>query len=184
MSITPTGSPAWLRSNDFTSYGGNLNKQNYLLRGVVDPYTDLDAAEFARMTADLAALQRVAPFANLIIQMNDTSPAAPTIQRAHMMTGIRTTSYSGSSAPSGFPSAARTSNGVCTVTFASSYTDDYSVSGTFAVQCPIVQYIGGIGSARTVQCSRDSATQLTVKVTDDAGAAVSDPLIALTVWSG
>lgn len=182
MAVVPTGSPAWLRSNDFTSYGGNLNKQNYLLRGVIDPATDISAEQFARMTADLSAMCRVIPFATITLTMNDTAPAAPTISRAMMQTGVRTTSYSGGSAPSGFPSAARVSNGVCTVTFASSYTDEYGVTGAFSVQSPIVQLNGT--SSQFASVTRDSATQVTIRAWTDAGAAVSDPTVTLMVWSG
>ncbi len=182
MPVVPTGSPAWIRSGDFTVYGGNLNKQNYLLRGVVDPNTDVSAEQFARMTADLAAIARVAPFCVMVLQLNDTSPAAPTVQRVNMMTGVRNTSYAGGSAPTGFPSAARVSNGVCTVTFSSSYSDEYSVAGAFALQAPQVQLLSG--SSGFCSVVRDSDTQVTIRAWSDAGAAISDPLVMLTVWSG
>ena len=131
--IVPTGLPAWTRTADFTSYGGNTEKRNHLGGGVIDATTDVGAEDFSRMVADLAAVVRAAPMWVLTYLNMDASPAAPTIQVAHGMTGVRLLSYVGSSAPVGFPSAVRNGVGDVTFTFSGTYLDEYGVSGTFAV---------------------------------------------------
>src|ERR1041384_16547 len=103
--VIPEGSPLWGRTVDFAHYGGNVEKSNYLSRGAIDALTDVDATQFARMTADLASIARTAPFAVITLVCNDTAPSAPTIEFAHLATGVRLTSYLGSAAPVGFPSA-------------------------------------------------------------------------------
>src|SRR5678815_5997449 len=133
MAIVPSGSPPWLRTNSLDHYGGNIDKQNYLSRAAIDALTDVDASQFSRLASDMAALQRVMPFCTLTLVCSDTLPAAPTIEFIHMQTGYTSSSYIGSSPPTGFPSASRNGNGDVTITFASSYLDPYSVSGSFSI---------------------------------------------------
>src|SRR5688500_11807960 len=105
MAITPAGVPAWLRTVSIGDYGGHLSKENFLSKGAINALTDVDAEEYTRATADLAAVVRTAPFAIITYLNNDTGLAAPTIESALMMTGVRLVSYPGDSAPAGFPSA-------------------------------------------------------------------------------
>ena len=84
MPIVPSGSTPWIRTNDLTHYGGHPEKANYLSRGAIDPLTDVDASQFSRLAADVAALQRVAPFCTMTILCNDSAPAAPTVEYVHM----------------------------------------------------------------------------------------------------
>lgn len=171
MAITPTGAPAWTRTVDFRHYGGNASKENYLGRGAIDALTDVAAEEFSRMTADLAAAVRSADFATLDITCNDTSPAAPTINYAALMTGVRTSSYSGGSPPSGFPSAARNGNGDVTITFAASYTDEYGVVGAFTPKTVIVAVNGSGFRTYTYEISGQTVR---IRIADLSGVAVLD----------
>lgn len=180
---TPTGNPIWTRAAGFADYGGNVNKRNHLSQGSIDPETDVSAAELQRLSADLAAMARVAPFAVLEVACNDTpATAAPTINSAYLSTGTRTTSYEGDAAPSGYPSAARVSNGVFTLTFASSYSDDYAVSGSFIVQPGCGNVVGS--TSGSVSIVRTSDTVLTVYAYTAAGAALTDAVVSLSVFSG
>jgi hypothetical protein len=98
-------------------------------QGVVNGRTDVGAEAFARMAADLEAVVRTADFSSLRVVCNDTVPAAPTIFVAYQMNGVREISYAGDAAPAGFPSGTRNGNSDVTLTWASSYTDAYGVSG-------------------------------------------------------
>lgn len=182
MAITPTGAPPWLRQSDFSTYGGNVNKRNFASRGVINAKTDVGAEGFSRMVGDTAACARTADFAELIILYNDSSPAAPTIEFASLMTGIRSTSYAGDAPPTGFPSAARNGNGDITLTFASSYVDPYGVSGAFTIKHPGTTLHGA--TAGTVTATIVTATTLRVRAFTTAGAAMSDARVTVTVGSG
>lgn len=180
MPIVPAGSPLWLRTVDFSHYGGNAEKSNYLSRGAIDALTDVDADQFARLTADAAAIARVAPFCTLTLTCSDTSPAAPSITYVHMATGVRLVSYVGSSAPTGFPSAARNGNGDVTVTFASTYADAYNVSGAFSVSHAKVSMIHTAVARAVAQVV--TSTTVRLRAFDAADAALSNATMTLSVW--
>mgnify|MGYP007100060079 CR=1 FL=1 len=184
MAVTPTGSPAWVRTVSHTDYGGDTDKQNYLSKGVIDPRTDVGAEAWSRIAADLSACARVAPFATMLIRMNDTSPAAPTILACRMMTGVRLTSYEGNAAPSGFPSAVRDGTGICTITFASTYADPYSVSGGLSMTNAIATATVSSSAFGTPVVEGISATQLTIKAFDAAGSALADQTISVDIYGG
>lgn len=177
--MTPTGAPAWTRTTSHTFYGGDVNKTNFLSQGAVDPTTDVVAEELARLAADLEALVRTAPFAVIRYLNNDASPAAPTIEFVCMMTGVRLVSYAGDAAPSGFPSAARNGTGDVTFTFASSYSDDYGVSGSFGVSTAEASPNGQ--TAFFADADIVTATTVRVKCFDAAGAAIGDKRVTLEI---
>lgn len=179
MAITPTGSPAWTRTVDFSHYGGNANKENYLGRGAIDALTDVAAEEFSRMVADIAGLARTAPFAIVTYLCNDASPDAPTIEFCALMTGVQTTSYEGDAAPAGFPSAARNGDGDVTFTFASSYADEYGVAGAYVPRDPGGSLIGTTGGAPTFVIS---GSTLRIRAFDSAGAALADARVSFLVY--
>lgn len=179
---TPTGLPIWTRAAGKSYYGGHDNKQNHLSQGAIDPETDVTAAELNRLSADLAAIARTAPFGYFVVQCNDSSPAAPTVTFASMATGVRTTSYEGDDPPSGFPTLARTANGKFTITFASSYNDEFSVAGSFIVQPGTGNNLSSGGGVVSIE--RDSDVQLEVTAYDSATVADSDALVSFTVYSG
>lgn len=179
MTTIPTGSPAWLRTAEITQYGGDVNKQNYLSQGVIDAQTDVGAEDFCRITADEAAVTRTSEFATIVYLCNDSSPAAPTIETAYMMTGVRLTSYAGGAPPSGFPSAARNGNGDVTFTFASSYADEYGVSGAFEIRTATACGHGSTFVLPVVE--KLSATTVRVRCFFHDGTAVSDARVTLTI---
>lgn len=163
---------------DFSHYGGHVSKENYLGRGAIDALTDVAAEEFSRMAADTAAAVRTAPFAIIQFTCNDSSPAAPTITSVLMMTGVRLTSYAGGSPPSGFPSAARNSDGNVTFTFSSSYADEYGVAGAFSP----THAVATSSTAATIADAIPSGLTVNVIFSTDAGAAQSDASGTLVVW--
>jgi len=177
--MTPTGSPAWTRSASYAYYGGDTNKHNFLSQGAVDPTTDVSAEEFARMTADLEAVARTAPFATITYLNKDASPAAPTIECVYMQTGVTLVSYAGDTPPAGFPSAARNGTGDVTFTFASSYSDPYSVAGSFSVK-----HVGAdVQAATACRAMPTIVTSTTVQVKCfSGGIAVGDKRVTLEVW--
>src|SRR6478609_5156818 len=156
--VIPTGDPAWVRSSDLVSYGGDPLKHNHLGVGVIDGLTDIGAEEFSRMTGDLAACMRTAPFLTLTYTCDDTTPAAPTVSIASGMIGYRNTPYGGATPPTGFPSIARNGNGDVTLTFASSYLDVYGKAGAFVLQHPRASLVGS--TAGQAVCQILTATTL------------------------
>ncbi len=166
--IVPNGHPAWVRANDHATYGGDIAKRNWQSQGSVNAQTDVDAASFCRLCADVAALQLVAPFAIITWTCNDSgTPAAPTITAANLMTGT-TLSYEGDAAPSGYPSGARNGDGDCTFTFPSSPTDDYNVTEELTIR----------------HCLPGSAWALTYATYLLSGSTVQVALIDATTGSG
>lgn len=171
MAITPSGTPAWTRQASHTQYGGSVNKRNYMSLGVVNALTDVGAEDFVRICSDLAALTRVAPMWVITYLCNDSSPAAPTIEVALGMTGVRVVSYAGGSPPTGFPSAARNGNGDVTFTFAASYNDDYGVAGAWVpVTCTTALH-GTVGGSIPWVIS---GSTLRLRALDHANAAISN----------
>lgn len=179
MTITPSGLPAWTRTADHTVYGGHLQKQNYQSQGVINPKTDFGAEALARLAADAEATTRTCPFAVITYLNHDGSPAAPTIEAANLMTGVRTSSYEGNAAPSGVPSAARVSTGKVTFTFAASYADPYGVSAAWV---PTQAILGMHGTTFLDATWSISGSTVTVCCFDAAGAALGDRRITLSVW--
>lgn len=179
---TPTGNPAWVRTSAFDTYGGNLLKANYQSQGVVNPQTDVGAEGFSRLVADVAAIVRTAQFCSMLIQCDDATPAAPTVLNCRLMTGVAATSYLGSAPPTGFPAVARNGNGDVTVTFASSYSDEYGVAGAFIVKDPIANFVGSSGGLSTPE--RVSATVIRVRSFSLLAVALVSPKFSLTVGSG
>lgn len=181
MAITPTGSPAWTRTAGISQYGGNVDKRNYMGIGPIDALTDWSAEEFCRMTADVVAMVRTSAFAAMTVLCNDTSPAAPTIEFVCLMTGVRTTSYAGDAAPSGFPSASRNGDGDVTITFASSYADEYGVSASYA---PTQAKASAHATSAVARVSTAEISGQTVRVRTvlgNTGAAVADARFTLEV---
>ncbi len=179
--IVPTGLPAWTRTAGIEVYGGYATKTNYQSQGVVNPRTDVGAEGFSRMVGDMAAVARTAAFAVITYLNNDTSPGDPTIESVLMMTGVRlTSSYVGTVAPTGFPSATRNGPGDVTFTLASSYDDEYSVSAVFTVARARASAHGS--SYFSPQWEIVSATQVRVRCLTTVGSPSTDRRVTLTLW--
>ncbi len=180
--ITPSGDPAWVRTASFSNYGGSTTKHDYMGIGAIDPYTDLAASEFSRMVSDMAACARTAPFAVITYVCTDSGAGEPSVEAVYMMTAVTTVSYLGEHGPVGFPSIARNGNGDVTVTFASSYNDEYAVAGAFAIRHANGSAHATGGVHRVVTTEIVTSTTLRVRVFDDAGVAVSDPRVTVLVF--
>lgn len=179
MTTVPAGSPPWLRTNSLVHYGGDINKENYLSRGAIDSLTDVDASQFSRLAADVAALQRVMPFCTITLLCDDSTPAAPRVEFIHMQTG-NTSSYLGSAPPSGFPALSRNGNGDVSITFASSYSDPYGVSGTFAISSILPGLIST--AAGEVAAEKVSSTVVRLRAFTSAGSAISNARMTVSIW--
>jgi hypothetical protein len=181
MAIVPDGFPLWTRTSGISVYGGSLNKTNYQRLGVVNPRTDVGAEGFTRITGDMVAAGRAAPFAVITFLNSDSSPAAPTVETVLMMTGVLlASSYVGNLAPTGFPSAARNGAGDVTFTFASTYTDEYGISAAFSLHSAKCSAHGD--TYFSPQWEIVTATTLRIRCLTSAGAASSDKRVTLQVW--
>lgn len=188
MTVTPTGLPAWSRTADHTIYGGHTQKANYASQGVVNPRTDMGAEAIARLAADLAAVVRTAPFCVLTYLNQDTThlvngvptagAAAPYVESAYLMTGVRTSPYTADVAPTGFPSAARNGTGDVTFTFAPTYTDPYGIEHAFT---PTHVVLGFHGTAFLDATWVISGSTIRIRCFDSAAAALADRRITVKV---
>lgn len=176
--VVPSGAPAWARSAGHADYGGHVNKADFQGVSVVNPKTDVSAAQIARMAADMTAVVRTTAFCVLTGTMA-TDTGTPTFNAVRLMTGVYNGSaYSADSAPTGYPSGSCASLGVVDVTFASSYSDDYSVSAAFAPSFAMAT----AGTDSGVRC-RATISGQSVRVTcvDQSGSAVGGKQFTLTV---
>lgn len=178
---TPTGNPAWTRSADYTTYGGDPNKANYQSQGVVNPRTDVGAEGFSRLVSDVAAVVRTAEFCVMQI-LCDVGGTATTVENCRMMTGVTAVTYSGTAPPTGFPSVTRNGNGDVTVTFASSYLDEYGVTGAFAATDAIASLVNATGGVACPEIV--TGTEIRVRCFNLSAAAITGARFTLTVGSG
>ena len=178
----PAGSPAWLRTNDFTTYGGDPNKKNFAARGVVNPRTDVGAEGFSRLASDVAAVMRTAEFCSMRVLVRDTAPIGATVESCRLMTGATAASYDGATPPPGFPTVTRNGNGDVSVTFDEEYVDEYGVTGAFVAQDPIACMITATGGNASPQ--RVSDTQIRVRCFTLLAVADINSRFTLTIGSG
>jgi hypothetical protein len=94
------------------------------------------------------------------------------------MTGVRTSSYEGGAAPTGYPSAARNGTGDVTFTFAASYSDPYGVSYAFT---PTHVEFGFHGTTFVDASYVISGSTVRVRCFDAAGSALGDRRITIIV---
>lgn len=182
--MIPAGLPTWTRTATIEYYGGHPNKQNHMGLGAVDARTDVTAEQICRLSADLAACVRTAPFAVITLQCNDSSPGPPQVHVVRMQTGV-TGAYTGGSPPSGFPTFSRTSNGRVLCTFPTSPIDDFGETIPVDIK-------GGMGGLKGVEGdvwvdpSNPNADAyyeaVDVKATDENGAAISNAYLTFEVW--
>jgi hypothetical protein len=188
MAIVPTGSPAWVRNSDHTTYGGNTAKTNWHSQGVTNAQTDVGAEAFCRMVEDLSAVVRTAPFAVLTVKCNDSSPAAPTILQINQMTGVTLVSYAGNTPPAGYPSGARNGDGDVTITWSTALSDDYGVSGNINIlhaDLGVVSGSAALASYQRVDANADGLYEA-VRIFNftSGGSARQNAQFTLTVVTG
>lgn len=173
--------PAWTRTAGIDTYGGHAQKRNYANQGKIDALTDIDANDINRIGSDLATTVRMQPFLVARLTLNDTSPAAPTVQWcAFQPAGVSTTNFAGDAPPTGFPTFTRLGNGNIEVTFAASYSDEYGNSAATNLEDADG---GGAGATfANVAGEPTSATVAEFTVTDVAGSAVQDAVIHIEVY--
>lgn len=125
MTILPEGNPIWSRVPSIEQYGGHLEKRDYLDIGVVNSKTDVSARQLTRMTADLAAVARVAPLLRMRITVQVGSIS---VDWCSLAWGADAT-YSGATAigPSpAYPTVSLEDNDLV-IQMPTSATDDYGV---------------------------------------------------------
>lgn len=180
MSTTPAGLPAWSRTADASVYGGHPDKRDYQAQGVVNPQTDISAAQFIRLAADVAGLSRVAPFCVLTVQCNDSSPAAPTVVRAQQMNAVSLSGYEGNSPTGEFPTLTRVGDGQFDVEWSPAVTDDYGVSHDL----DLVHAHGSVHNSAgyaVVRPARISAFAFTFSALDASNVGIADSLVTIEV---
>jgi hypothetical protein len=191
MPIVPSGDPLWARNRTLEEIGGNLEKQDYLGRGPIDQIVDVGADQFARLTADLVAISRTAPFCAMTITCDDTSAMplrtdpdyAIRIQRYRKPAvqlvfgpGARVAPY-WQTAP-GMPTVTRVGDGSVTITFASEYSDAYGVSAPFEITSMTPGKAVSNDAKACVTCAIDPGRlSVTLSAKTSAGAAIQDAMI-------
>ena len=174
MTITPTGLPAWYRTANHQVYGGHTDKRNYQGQDAVNPLTDVTAANWCRMATDLAAVVQTAPFAIITMTLNDSGTTDPTVNSYTAMSGAT-------------PTVARVSDGVATITWSDSYSDEYGVSHDIdfteaEASCHYDNSTAGFAAAALSDSSSNGKNnRVTVTVEDAAGNALTDQKVTIVV---
>lgn len=184
---TPNGYPAWVRSNSFAEYGGAVDKTNYQSQGKINAQTDVGAEEIMRLSADLAAVQRTADWCTAKMVADDTTTQTVTVGPINQMTGNQSTTYAGATPPSGFPTVTRIAAGHYRAVWSTSYTDEYSVSGSLNIIGGYGTIVGAAGSISVVPYDAASdglAEGADIYVYDDTGAALIDQTFSVTFTTG
>lgn len=171
MTIVPTGAPLWAYTTTLEDYGGNLEKRNYMDRGAIDAISDIDARQFARLTADVYGIGATSPLCTLSFECRDTPASVPRVTRCQFVTGVELLPYDGDRPPDLFgagklPKMTRLGDGAVEVTFAESYRDDYAIEAPY-----IVRGVEGTAYGDTVQILTPeivSATVVRVRIFDFA----------------
>ena len=186
MSILPAGVPAWVRTNDPATYGGQLEKKNYQSQGMVNPRTDVDATQFVRLCEDMAALARTAPLAVLRYTTDDTGMADPTVHSCIMMSGVHAVDYDGGSPPAGFPTVLRNGDGDVTITFTPQLADAYGITADIDLQNVGGSVHGVAGDISPTLLDPDVNTRneaVQIEAFDSAGAALTDVTVSVELWT-
>ena len=171
---TPTGSPAHERTNSASTYGGHPLKQNYQAQGAVNPKTDVEAGEFLRICADLAAVSRTAAFCKLTLTTSDTAPADPTVNEIEQMHRTSGSGYPGATpSHASFPTCTRVSDGRVRCVWPISQSDEYGAAADLVLRFPHAEVINYSGFARVVYTIIDEQT-IEFAALDDSNAAIQD----------
>jgi len=172
---TPNGSPAWTRTATAATYGGHTDKSNYQQQSVCNPRTDVDAGEYIRAAEDLATAVRVSPFAILSLTCNDSgTPAAPTVSFVVQSNGQTTSSYSGDTPPSGFPTCTRNGDGDVTIQWDTLLSDAYGEEAA--------PNIKAVFPNRIATHTLDDYRTISVVARDTSGNPVADATIGVMVF--
>lgn len=185
MTITPAGTVPWSGDATAATYGGHPDKANYHGQDIINPLTDVSAAQFARLCADVAANTRTATYCTLRLTTNDTSPAAPTVEALKQMdVGVLTAPYEGDNPPAGFPTCTRVSDGKVQIVWPSSPSDDFGVVSADALDLQHAHgEVFGYNDYAKVKPSRAAATgsTLSFEAVDSAGTPIQDVTMMIEV---
>lgn len=129
MAIIPAGLPTWSRANDHVAHGGNVEKRDLFNSGAIDALTDVPAKNMTRTWENLAACALTAPFMAIYVRSNDPVTEPPLVMNAQSMNGV-SAGYVGDAPPAGFPTVVRNADTDYTVTFDSTYADEYGQPAT------------------------------------------------------
>lgn len=127
MTIAPAGFPIWSRATSMQYYGGNTQKRDYVGVGAINAKTDVSAAQFARITADLEEAARMATLCRLVVSVNDGAGTSQVLFASVAWAQPMTVPYDGALAPAGYPLIAL-SSGIMKVGLPASAVDSYGTS--------------------------------------------------------
>jgi hypothetical protein len=181
MTTIPSGAPGFTRRIAVIDYGGHPLKRDYQAQGVVNPKTDLAAAQFLRICADAAAAIRMAAFCQLTLQCNDSSPAAPTVSAIRQMNKISDVGYEGNAPPYAyFPTIVRLGNGSVRATWPTTQEDDFAQTDELKLFFPEAHLVDTATFGR-VQVEQTDDTEFTFSAKDLSNNAISDAKIFIEV---
>jgi hypothetical protein len=123
MTVSPYDLPSWARSTSIESYGGDVDKEDLLGVGNINPLTDISAAQIASLSSHLAAAIRTAPLCIIQLSLSDFSI---------------TNFYSQWGNGLSFAPTVVENSPDFTLTFQSNYTDEYGQSQAINIKSVLI----------------------------------------------
>src|SRR5512147_559298 len=131
---TPTGSPIWTRATVAADYGGKATLHDYGDIGSVNANTDVNAAQYLRLCADLSAVAKTAPLCQMVI--HHTGGAWLVTYCKPLWAPEVVVAYDGATPPSSaYPSVIEDTASTCGVEFPATPTGgDFSETGALIIR--------------------------------------------------
>lgn len=182
---TPTGLPYWARNTSAEDYGGIASKVDYQTPGAVNGRTDITAAQFLRLCADLSGVARTAPVAMAQWKCNDSPAAAPTVAFARAGSAASVVPYAGDAPPSGCPTLTRLGNGGVRLLLPSGSADAFGVVTTLDPDVWIPSLTSAAGSVsveRAPPSGGSNPLMFDIFAFNTSGVALVGPTLNIVFW--
>lgn len=176
---TPNGLPYWSRTASAELYGASAGKADYQTPGAINARTDVSAAQFLRLAADLAGIARVTPVAAVHWTCNDSAPAAPTILHGSCGATRSSASYAGDAAPAGLPSATRLGTGSIRIVLPSTSEDDFLVTSPVE---PVIWIPTQLNAAGFITVSQVGSRTFDVSSFNPSSVALANTTCSIVFW--
>lgn len=163
----PNGDPLWARTAAASTYGGVPTKKNYLDTPPINPETDVNASQYLRLTADVAAVARTASVFKCTLTCTDYLDVAnnPLVNNAIASFYGQPVTYPGAAPPNYYPRITTVALGDYRISFSTSANtpDDFGVTANLYPVHGIAS-ASRTGNAPVALLTQISATDWTLRI--------------------